>query len=835
MLNKIRTHISLVILCGLLAYVGAGCKLGLQLDELPLPKDLVQDARVAYYKGDRSGVIGDYARVDTGVTTPDGFLANTPTDADGIMNAATGDKFHLFIRMPNDEGRRDHILRSIAAASIREDFKKGDRWNIKVINTKLIKSDIASFGFDDRVAKDYFLSLAKKINQVSVANDIYVVDIDDFVFGLSADEFLVELSAPRIVVLSRKSIDSVKVFSDEKTSREYVPKGLNPGQIYQLAQLHLQRSKNVTDKAEQDKLALVIAKHVTAVEPHSNLGSVERLFSRADPLLNAVTKPANLDKEIIKGVALTYKANYDYLSKLRLDALTLQQINDQVKQNMLAYNEQARKTDEILRGMKGILGANLGDLSTQLGTKIDAGFRKSRAHLIDAVSENGDVIKQALAQETGDVKDLVVQTAKRIIGEQKGALEGLGDDINQHTNQAIKRTERLLADVMTQAEEEIKKRVSDESQITREEDRASTKQATRVSEDTLSRLNQLIVDVQKRLLTRLTGTVNDAQDTLSRDLLDVKAVTKDQIASAIRRIVYESQSATRDVAKDITMNVAGTVKRGNDVIAEHIAESYADASKRISEEGAATRGEVIAKTKRGIAQMQHDLSKKISQEAEDTKHRLMRHGEGVASETQKMVSDEIAKIGDEIIRRSREKLKEAIKKIARITVGQNKSLQGAVESAVKREHKITNEQIGAIKEETKKIVEDEVGTLFAEVMKLPGKNRRNFVEVARQLGRYEYELVNELVQFLSGNLEVRGWIINNTIGPVAGFVPGMPAVTRDLRVNALNESPDPDISINLLKRPMNRERNAIEVFEELFHSFLDDMTDRIEKWEVDDR
>ncbi len=889
---------SSLVIIGVISLLSS-CKTGLQLDQLPLDENILQDARDAFFESDRTGIVNDYAQVDTGEKTSDGFTITERTDADSIMNQATSDKKRLFIQLPSGEARRDHILRAIASASIREDLKKGDRWNIIVLNTKAIKSKIASFALDDTKAKQYYLSVAKKVNAKLKSNDIVVVDVDDFAYGLTADEFFAVLSKPHVIALSKMGVDSIKAFEDKAASDEFLSKGLNPGHVYKLAKLRMLRSKNIKKAADQEKVALIVAKVVTAIEPSGNLGSLAKFFTLIDPIVDGETPNTDLDKTIMKALSAFFQANYDFLVELQLENKTLSQIHDEVKQNTLAFNEQARKTDEILQGMKKILKSRLAVLADLMAK----GFKTTHSHLDDlrsnvlpgieqnllndgahhrdeimrsakrnvesaisrlteegqarhgettrdvikrvgaliettedqivarasermeiisgtffdnvqaalrklqaettatttkaardvndttqkllqraigtvndhvtavgkttegavgeglartgddvklhgrlmsarvtndvtrsineriakaqselargttnAVQDSEAIVTKALAMEASDVRDLLMQAAKRIISENKTAIAGVSTSVNQHSNAVMKRVERVLADALLQTENELRRKMVGEHEATRSELTAHADRTTSRATSALIEQNTAQHGTTRGTVTRAVAkSVDDAragiEQMITKEAQDTKDIVNDAVTRAIKKIIAETQSGSDAVRDDINKHTTTTVKRGQNTLADALVQAEDAITRRVQEEGQTTRDEGKAVVSKETAQASTKAIDELRAAIAAAQKRIMAQSGAVAADAQDALDKIIGRQTDETQALMRELIAFSIR---RITGDNRAAIEGLTSGInthttgmIKRAQQMLSDALSQAEEEIKKRVSEE--------------------------------------------------------------------------------------------------------------------------------
>lgn len=803
MLIKWMKYISCPILIGIMFFV-TGCKTGLDVDRLPLDEDFVQDARVAFFEADRTGVITDYAQVDPGGATSDGFAITENTDADGIMSAATGAKERLFIQLPASEARRDHILRAIAAASIREDLKKGDRWNLLVLNTKKMKSNVATYGFDDTKAKEYFLSIARKLNDQKLSsNDIIVVNIDEFPFGLTADEFFNALSDPHIVALSSQGVDSVKTFANKEESGEFFSKGLNPGHIYKLVKARLLRSKNIKDKGQQDATSLIIAKVITALEPNGNLGSLAKFFTLIDPIVDGAITVSNLSDEILKALASFFQANYHYLKELNLDSKTLTEIHDSVKKNALAFSEQARKTDKILKNVETLLSSGLGTL----GEKLTRGFRATRSdiedlrngalpemerNLIDSGDKNRDevigmanrniksatdklvkdakerhaatqnvvrknvssIVEEAQSKIDQDSRERLAELTESFFALVKDAVRKLQADnassaknINETVARLLKRAIVALSEHATSVGDSTVSSLSDEvAQSIVDLKGFGRSQSRKTIEEISTTTGEKITKAQSQISKTTSDAVSDSEAVVVRSLSDEANELKNLLAAAIKKAIAENKS----VAGGIAQNSSEAIKRTQKILIDALAQAKEEIKKRVNDEHQSTRTEVESSTSRDLAKTASKLTAHTTAQHDGTK-------QAVAKNVATIVEDSRVALEQALDRQSQETkdlvsdiVANAIKKIILDNKAVANDIAGRTTSAMARAQRSLADALTHAEEEIKQRIAEQgqviridvKGDIVKEAAKASRDVKDDITDLKKQLAQSQRRIIS---------------------------------------------------------------------------------------------
>lgn len=354
-MNKINILVLLLAL-----FTITSCKSGIDIKALALPKDVLEDRSLALLKSDEGKLINDFALIKKDSTF------NQPTDAERIQDEISRQK-KLFINLPKDSNKKDHILKSLSAASLRSSYFTNPQWKIKTLNIPIIKRNIEQMGLDDVQAKEYFLIIADKINVYLTDSEVLLFDMSDFSdYSLSPEEFLNNLTNPRIIVLSNKNLDHYDAFLDNNEKRPFVAKGLNIGHVNKLVEAHIKRALMTTMTIDSEALkeitiaAEALAKVIGILDPFGTLGRLSDCLNFIEPIIarkGTVSEKERTVAEMIKGrvaemkngVIDFFKANRDFIDSLNLDGTTLANLEIALTKDANLYKEQRYKINKLLQ------------------------------------------------------------------------------------------------------------------------------------------------------------------------------------------------------------------------------------------------------------------------------------------------------------------------------------------------------------------------------------------------------------------------------------------------------------------------------------------------------
>lgn len=642
LLNCLGGVVAIATLCG--------CPPKFVIDKLPLPDNILEDASTAFLESDSSGVIRDYADLDVGDIIAEDFVVAESTDAESIRKLAT-ENSRLFIQLPVDASRRDHVMRSITAAALRQKLHHNSAFSFRVLNTGEVKSQLKTFGRNDHEAKSDWIGIAKKLDEMLGDNDILIVNIDDFTHGVTAEDFFSQISLEHVVAISTKPVDAEAYFADRTKSVEFIPKGLNAGHVFQLAKKRLARSSQVAIGSDIDRLSLMIAKVVGAIDPHGNLGSLGQFLKEIGPTIEDKSPVTDLHDDILKIIASHFKANYQYLVELKLESRSLDDIAARVAKNRHEFSEQARKTNKILQGIEDLLAA-------------------SRKMLLDALEKS---LKTARNQ-IDDLRNVDLPALRRDI---LNAGDQNRDDVISETKKNVRNAADSV--IKDNREKHIETRLIG------------------------SRSTRAIVDEATDTLNR---ELKDAMGEVGRNMAD-------SLSAAVRRLSQQNASAMKETDKNMREFIAATMKRmiasARDDINSTVEREHGNSVARLMEslDDATTRLKKTVQSE--SAQALVDISKLIAERLLKTEKLIVRYGDDKATQIETRLQEELAANKSAI----EEALTVAIKKMVNATAEQQKTLGKEIgdrtDAIVKRAKNTLMDALAQAEREIKDLTSKEAG------------------------------------------------------------------------------------------------------------------------------
>ncbi|HXW60619.1 MAG TPA: hypothetical protein VEK06_03680, partial [Myxococcota bacterium] len=292
------------------------CQKGVQVEKFVLPEDVLQDASTAFIKSDSEGLVQDYATISSGQTLSDGYTISEETDAQKIDKAVQPGRKIVFVRLGDKPDSKEHALRAIASAAVRLQSTAGEKSTMFNLNLLALNRLIATYNFTDDQAREYYLSVAKKLNDEKLSEkNVVIIDVDLLERGLSPALLFQQFGKPSIIAISKASKDTLKlVEADQQKSDEVRLTNLDPGEVFSLSQQRFARAAGFkNNKAEGQNAALVVAKIVAATDPKDNLGNFNRILRAVRPIIETAPLSANFEDELIKAIASELELDVNFI------------------------------------------------------------------------------------------------------------------------------------------------------------------------------------------------------------------------------------------------------------------------------------------------------------------------------------------------------------------------------------------------------------------------------------------------------------------------------------------------------------------------------------------
>ncbi len=253
MLNK---NIAGMLIIGFILELSLGCRSSVKPELLAVPDGILSETLPDSAKKDYLGVINDYAQVEVGDSIPDGSKVDVATDPARIQQEIDSANKKMFIRLPENHDQLEHIYKTLRSASIRIKNDKSGDFKLVYLNLSKLNDLSKYFGFADNQAQEYILSQAKKINNTVSIGHILFIKIDDLDPSVSPEQLLAEFTKPNMIIVSKKSFDTLQLFNSGVESSQFFPSGLNASHMYRIMLSQYERAKNPDLKSQASTIAL---------------------------------------------------------------------------------------------------------------------------------------------------------------------------------------------------------------------------------------------------------------------------------------------------------------------------------------------------------------------------------------------------------------------------------------------------------------------------------------------------------------------------------------------------------------------------------------------------
>lgn len=772
---------------------GASCKSGIQVENLALPQGILEDAQAYYYKADLASVNKSYAEIDTGETVGDGFVLSDPTDAERILQAASGMPHHIFIAIPKEEAKAEHIKRSLSAASIRLAFHRGKISSIKTLNTEILQKTAADLNLDDVQKKSYFLSIAKKLNDQVSAQDVIIINLDEL--AVTPKEFMEQLGTPHIIGLSKQSIDHFAPFSEE-AHQEFLALGLNPGHVYKITEEFVKRLNTNLDFAAQQELILTITKVISALEPNATLGSLAKLLGLLGNRIKKDSNRADLEQEIIKDLGQFYETSSKHIVNLDLKARTLTEIQEKTKENVLAFSESARKLDKIFK-YSGKVGSTLATGFEEIrrniaknGASIDDLRNVDLPHMQQELHEQGatnrdEVIASTKRQLSAQAERLMADNAQRhevtkkhigtttraivddareyiskdtadkmesmasvysdalknamgkIVAKTTEQLVKVKNDIGQDTERTVKKAKGEINDYADLVSKEIVATLAGEMSLAQDELSKKVSSSLAKTESTLTKNAQANHDATRSVIKKnMTSVVGDAQRATQNQAQDLAEELKETVATgltkAIQKISAGQAASVKGLEDGINANTDAAILRAQKILADALLDAEEQIKNKVQDEHEMTRDDIKNAFTQGLARVQTDLNAD-SVERHGQTQSIIKKSIDNAAKTHDATMEELDAKLVAMEQTIENRIQKAVSQMSSESARHMKDFTSATQNVIKKEHGLTKDQIQQAKNEVVKILQEEVANTLESIDKMPLRNRRHTAQIARKM------------------------------------------------------------------------------------------------------
>jgi hypothetical protein len=615
---KYRLLGSLLILAPLLA---PACKSGLQVDRLAIPDNLVVTGAKAIKVFDPAKIVPDYAIIDATTTTPDGYSATAATDPERILAALEKTKKVLFIRVPKDPVAVDNLMKTLQAASLRAELKNGAH-KIAKVDLEVLNKEISTLGIPAHLAREYYVSSAKKINTNLTEQTAVIVNVDDLEFHMVPAEFLAELKAPKIIVLSTHTLDGASLGQPQEEVANFATGELNGGQIYSLLQSRLARSKGLAQNPKANQIALKITKVMTAMDPDGNLENLEDTLEKLEPIIEKSPLATNFEDEILNTLAKQYKVGNKYLTSLNLETKTLTEISKTVAEDRLAYNQANNRAEEMLTIIRGLPPSQVRKVDIEL----------LRRQIRTMVENTEGVILDDAQQKRDELGDDIQNSERRLGVRNKQNLNAATETMKNIFIAEINKARRAINDHTTGQSVELGEQVA----ATGEDVKNQTRNIVgRAQNGVNANTNQAVKDAQGNILRGVKRTVGDTERALTDLTIEEAAKLQAEVEAAIRRMGLQNNAAVTAAAQNLRTNLVAFLTRTKN----ELNDATLAAADDVKEHQTGVGEDIKANTKTAVRQARDAVSANTDTRVRDAQGQIIKQVKNAIDDSVQTLSE----------------------------------------------------------------------------------------------------------------------------------------------------------------------------------------------------